>query len=89
MEKKLTKKDLKPIERDTPRFRKAKRLGWIIRLPIFKQLYRKKHLPDGFDNQAGQIIPVNLQVGNYQTEAIPLKLIDHFIDKAGTIVIVQ
>ena len=89
MDTKLTKKDLKPIERNTPKFKKVKRFGWLIKLPILKQLYRKKHHPRGFDVEAGQIIPVNLQVGDYQTEAIPLKLMDHFIEKAGTIVIVQ
>ena len=39
--------------------------------------------------EAGQIIPVNLQVGDFQTEAIPLKLMDHFIEKAGSLVIVK
>ncbi|NHJ23876.1 MAG: 4Fe-4S dicluster domain-containing protein [Candidatus Lokiarchaeota archaeon] len=85
----MTKKDLKPIERNTPTFQKIRKYGWLIRLPILKQLYRKKHHPRGFDAEAGQIIPVNLQAGDYQTEAIPLTLMDYFIDKAGTIVIVQ
>ena len=89
MTKTLTKKDLKPIERDTPKFRKAKRLGWLTKLPILKQIYRKKHHPRGYDVQAAQIIPMNLQIGDYESEVIPLKLMDHFIDKAGTIVLVQ
>ena len=89
MSKSLKKKDLKPIERNTPSSRKAKRFGWLIRLPILKQIYRKKHFPRGFDVQAGQYIPVNLRVGDYENEVIPLKLMDHFIDKAGTIALIQ
>ncbi|MHA1328194.1 MAG: ATP-binding protein [Promethearchaeota archaeon] len=87
MVKKVEKKKLKPIERQTPTFLKIKKYGWIIRLPIIKQLYRKKHFPRGFDTQAAQIIPINLNVGNYQSEAVPLKLMDYFIEKAGTIVL--
>jgi ferredoxin len=87
--KKLTKEDLKPIERDSPLMRKAKKYGWLTRLPIFKQRFRKREHPRGYDVEAGQIIPINLNVGEYDTEAIPLKLMDYFIDKAGTIVIVQ
>jgi UDP-glucose 4-epimerase len=89
LSKTLTKEDLKPIERNSPLMQKAKKYGWLTRLPILKQVYRKKHHPRGFDVEAAQIIPMNLNVGDYDTEAIPLKLMDYFIDKAGTIVIVQ
>ncbi|MHA1197475.1 MAG: DUF362 domain-containing protein [Promethearchaeota archaeon] len=89
MGKKLKKKDLKPIERNTPSFQKLKKVAWVTRLPIIKQLYRKKTIPDGFDSQAGQYIPINLKMGDYESETVPLKVIDHFIDKAGTIVIIQ
>ena len=89
MTKTLTKEDLKPIERNSPLMEKARKYGWLTRLPILKQRFRKKHHPRGFDVEAGQFIPINLKVGDYDTEAIPLKLMDHFIDKAGTIVAVQ
>ncbi|NVM43396.1 MAG: 4Fe-4S binding protein [Candidatus Lokiarchaeota archaeon] len=89
MSKSLKKKDLKPLERDTPEMRKVKKMGWLTKLPILKQRFRKKHHPRGFDVEAGQYIPMNLQVGDYSNEVIPLKLMDHFIDKAGTIVISQ
>jgi formate hydrogenlyase subunit 6/NADH:ubiquinone oxidoreductase subunit I len=68
---------------------KVKKYGWLTKLPILKQAYRKKHHPRGYDVQAAQIIPMNLHVGDYDNEVIPLKLMDHFIDKAGTIVLVQ
>lgn len=87
MGKKVKKKDLQPIERNTPLFQKAKKYGWLTRLPILKQLHRKKHYPRGFDTEAAQYIPVNLKVGDYGSEVIPLKLMDYFIEKAGTIVI--
>jgi len=87
--KKLSKEDLKPNERNSPLMQKAKRYGWLTKIPILKQLYRKKAHPRGYDVEAGQIIPINLNVGDYDTEAIPLKLMDYFIDKAGTIVIIQ
>jgi NAD-dependent dihydropyrimidine dehydrogenase PreA subunit len=85
--KKLSKKDLEPEERSTEKFLKMKKFGWITKLPIIKQLYRKKHSPRGFDVEAAQIIPVNLRVGDYESEVIPLKLMDYFIEKAGTIVL--
>jgi NAD-dependent dihydropyrimidine dehydrogenase PreA subunit len=87
--KKLKKEDLKPIERDTPRMQKAKKYGWLTKLPIIKQIFRKKHHPRGFDVEAAQIIPMNLNVGDYENEAVPLKLMDHFIEKAGTIVLMS
>ena len=68
---------------------KAKKYGWLTRLPIIKQVFRKIHHPRGYDVEAAQIIPMNLKVGDYESEVIPLKLMDHFIEKAGTIVIVQ
>jgi UDP-glucose 4-epimerase len=87
--KKLKKRDLKPIERNTARAKKAKRFGWVTKLPIVKQWFRKKHNPRGFDVEAAQIMPVNLEVGEYVSEAVPLKLMDYFIDKAGTIVLMS
>ena len=89
MSKTLKKKDLQPIERDTPEMQKAKKYGWLIRLPVLKQRFRKKHHPRGFDVEAAQIIPMNLRVGDYESEVIPLKLMDHFIEKAGTIALIQ
>ncbi len=89
MKRKLTKKDLEPIERSTPKFLKAKKLLWLTKLPILKQKFRKKEFPRGFDVNAGQLLPVNIKVGDYENAIVPKKLMDHFIDKAGTIVLVQ
>jgi formate hydrogenlyase subunit 6/NADH:ubiquinone oxidoreductase subunit I len=80
---------LKPEERNTPLFLKAKKRGWLTKLPVLKQLYRKKEYPRGFDTQAAQIIPVNLTIGEMESQVVPLKLMDHFIEKAGTIVLMD
>jgi UDP-glucose 4-epimerase len=89
MTTKVRKKDLKPIERSTPKFLKAKKMGWITRLPILKQLFRKKAFPRGFDVDAAGMIPVNIQMGDATSEIIPKKLMDYFIDKAGTIALID
>ncbi len=89
MSKPLKKKDLKPNERNSPLIKKKKKYGWLTRLPILKQRFRKKHHPRGFDVEAAQTIPMNLSMGDYETEVIPLKLMDYFIEKAGTIVLIQ
>ena len=86
---KMKKKDLEPIERSTPSFLRTKKRGWLTRLPILKQRARKKHYPRGFDVEAAQIIPMNLNVGDYESEVIPLKLMDYFIEKAGTILLMS
>ena len=60
MIQKAKKKDLKPIERHTPSAIKAKKFGWLLRLPIFKQVFRKKQWPRGYEVEAGQILVVQL-----------------------------
>ena len=85
----MKKKDLRPNERDTPAMQKIRKYGWIKRLPILRQKHIKKNHPRGLEVEAGLAIPVNLKVGNYETEAIPLKIMDYFIEKAGTIAITQ
>ncbi len=89
MGKNKTKKDLQPIERSTEKFLKAKKMLWLTKVPIFKQKFRKKHHPRGYEVEAGQLLPVNIKVGDYDSVIVPKKLMDYFIDKAGTIVLVD
>jgi hypothetical protein len=63
LSKPLKKKDLKPIERDTPELQRWKKYGKFTRLPILKQRHRKKVHPRGFDVEAGQYIPVTRHLG--------------------------
>jgi len=89
MSSKLKKKDLKPIERSTKKHKIAQKWGWVLKLPIIRQIFLKSQWPRGFDVEAGQLLPVNLQMGEYEDAVVPKKLMDHFIDKAGTIVLMD
>ena len=54
--KNLTKEDLKPNERNSPLMQKARKYGWLTRLPILKQAYRKKHHPRGFEVEGDAVV---------------------------------
>ncbi|MFW9865024.1 MAG: DUF362 domain-containing protein [Candidatus Thorarchaeota archaeon] len=87
--KKKRKLDLKPIEMDTPWARKMKKKAKYAKLPIIKQKARKRRYPDGLDNQTGSAIPVNLSLGTYEDQIVPRKVVEHFISKAGTILLMD
>ena len=83
----LTKKDLKPIETNIEFARKTKRMLKLAKLPILKQILRKKAFPPGLE-QAGRAIPINTSL-NVKDQVLPFKLAEHFIQKAGTILIMD
>ncbi len=92
----MTKKqklDLKPIEINTPRAQKLKKVAWIIKIPIIKQIVtlgvKKKYYPKGIETQRATPIPINLTVGTYEDQIVPKKVVEHFIQKAGTIVLID
>jgi UDP-glucose 4-epimerase len=94
----LKKKDLKPIERNNPMARKLKKRAKYIKLPIVKQIYnmyRKRDLfgieveTDGITTQTGSPIPVNASLGTYEEQILHHKVIEHFLNKAGTIVLMD
>jgi len=87
--KKKKDEDLKPIEMDTPKANKLKKLSWITKLPIIKQIYRKIKYPDGIETQAGAAVPVNESLGTYEDQIIHRKVTEHFINKASTIVLMD
>jgi len=87
--KKKQKLDLKPIEMNTPRANRIKKLARIAKLPIIKQVVRKRMFPDGIENQAGVAIPVNLSLGTYEDQIVPRKVAEYFIEKAGTILLID
>jgi len=80
--------DLKPIEIDTPRANRWRRFIKLARLPIFKQLLRRSAYPDGLENQTGTPIPINVSL-NYEDQILPYKVTEYFINKAGTIVLMN
>jgi len=87
--KKKQKLDLKPIEMSTPRANRLKKLSKFAKLPIIKQLVRRWLFPGGIDNQAGTAIPVNLSLGTYEDQIVPRKVAEYFIEKAGTILLID
>ena len=85
----MKKKDLKPIELNTPRAQKMKKLARLTRLPLIKQIYKKLQYPDGLSNQTASPIPINICLGTYEDHIIPLKVTEYFVKKAGTIVLMD
>ena len=73
----------------TPRAEKMKKMAKLTKLPILKQLYRKKAYPDGIETQTGSPIPVNVSLGEYEDQIIHRKVTEYFIEKAGTIVLMD
>ena len=87
--KKKKKLDLKPIEMHTPRANKLKKLAKFGKLPIIKQIVRKRLYPDGLENQTGTPIPINVSLGTYEDQILPHIVTEYFINKAGTILIMD
>ena len=85
----MKKKDLRPIEQDTPRFRKRKRLIKLAKVPILKQIIKKALFSDGFVTQTASPIPINLSLGTYEDQIVPRKVAEYFIEKAGTILLID
>lgn len=80
--------DLKPIETNYPKARRWRRLIKLAKYPPFKQLWFKLDFPDGFENQTSSPIPINASL-DYEDQVLPLKVTEYFIQKAGTIMIMD
>jgi hypothetical protein len=86
----MTKKDLKPIERNTPRANKMKEMMKLAKTsPKVKKKYLETAFPDGIETQTGSPIPVNASLGSYDEQILHRKVTEYFINKAGTIVLVD
>jgi UDP-glucose 4-epimerase len=85
----MDKKDLKPIEMNTRWANKAKKQYKKSRLPILRQRHKKEHYPNGFGTQSASPIPVNVNVGSMESEILHHKVTEHFINKAGTILLMD
>jgi UDP-glucose 4-epimerase len=68
---------------------KEKKKAKYRKLPIIKQRYRKKTYPDGLESQTGTPIPVNVEVGTYEDQVLHHKVTEYFINKAGSIVLMD
>ena len=58
----------------------------LSKLPFSKSM-RKESKKEEKGEEYGSYIPVNLSAGDYQNEVIPLKVFEHFIEKASNIVL--
>jgi len=87
--KKKQKLDLKPIERNTPIAIKMKKRSKYLKLPIIKQFYKRKAYPNGIETQTGSPIPINVSLGEYEDQILHYKVTEYFINKAGTIVLMD
>jgi UDP-glucose 4-epimerase len=90
--KKKKKLDLKPFELATTnrwaqkQIRKAKSRRTKI---LKKRRWKKLTLPEGTKTQSGTPIPVDVKLGDYEDQVLHRKVAEYFIQKAGTIVIVD
>ena len=73
----------------TPRANRIKKLGKYGKLPIIKQIVKKRLYPDGIETQTGSPIPVNVSMGEYEDQILHYKVTEYFIKKAGTIVLMD
>ena len=86
---KKKKLDLTPIEMNTPRINKMKEQLKLAKSdPILKQHLLEEEFPDGTENQAGTAIPINVSL-NYEDQILPFKVTEYFIQKAGTILLMD
>ncbi|MHA1498284.1 MAG: DUF362 domain-containing protein [Promethearchaeota archaeon] len=58
----------------------------LSKLP-FSKSFKKESEKKAEGEEYGSYIPVNLSVGEYKNEIIPLKVFEHFIEKASNIVV--
>ena len=89
MTKKKKKLNLHPIEMSTPRAEKLKKYTKLVKFPLVSYLYKKKAYPNGLDGQTGSPIPINLSLGTYEDQIVPRKVAEYFIEKAGTILLID
>jgi ferredoxin len=86
---KRKKLDLSPIEMNTPRINKMKEQLKLAKSdPILKQRLLEEEFPNGTENQTGTPIPINVSL-NYEDQILPFKVTEYFIQKAGTILLMD
>jgi UDP-glucose 4-epimerase len=60
----------------------------LSKLP-FSKSFQKEPVKEEKGVEYGAYIPVNLSTGDYENEVIPLKVFEHFIEKASNIVVCE
>jgi len=79
-------KDLKPIEINTPRANRYKKFVKLSKIPVIKTIFNR--LMDT-KNSNGSPIPINVSLGTYEDQVLPLIVTEHFIKKASHIVLMD
>jgi len=65
----------------------------LVKLPFFPAIYQGNFLQTPTENKKderenfGNYIPVNLPMGEFESEVVPYKVFEHFINKASNIVL--
>jgi len=78
--------DLKPIEIDTPRAKRYKKLIKLTKIPGIK-FFAKRFFD--MKNSNGSPIPIDVCLGTYEEKVLPLIVTEHFIKKASHIVMMD
>ena len=60
----------------------------LSKLPFSKSFQKEREKEEKVE-EYGSYIPVNLSTGQYENEVIPLKVFEHFIEKASNIVVCE
>ena len=84
--KKNQNRDLKPIEISTPRANRYKKMVKLSKIPVIKTMFNR--LMDT-KNSNGSPIPINVSLGTYEDQVLPLIVTEHFIKKASHIVLMD
>ncbi|HUW91095.1 MAG TPA: 4Fe-4S binding protein [Candidatus Nanopelagicaceae bacterium] len=78
--------DLKPIEIDTPRANRYKKLIRLSKIPGIKFILNRWM---DIKNSNGSAIPINVSLGTYEDKILPLIVTEYFIKKASHIVLMD
>ncbi|NHJ24080.1 MAG: hypothetical protein EAX89_05865 [Candidatus Lokiarchaeota archaeon] len=84
--KKMKELDLNPIEINTPRANRYKKMIKLSKIPGFKYLFNRWM---DITHSNGSAIPINVSLGTYEDKVLPLIVTEHFIKKASHIVLMD
>jgi UDP-glucose 4-epimerase len=57
------------------------RLVFLSRIPVFNKLFKNHYDPE---HSSGSPIPINISLGTYENQMVPLVVLEHFLQKAST-----
>jgi ferredoxin len=81
-----TVKDLHPIEISTKRANRYKKGMKLSKIPGFKYFFKRLFAPK---TSNGSAIPINVSLGTYENQVLPLIVTEYFIKKASYIVLMD